>query len=315
MRQRQLPGSDLTVSELCFGMGGIGTTVRGEQTDRLVTAYLEAGGNFFDTAHCYLFWEEGGDGASERELGACLRRLGVRDQVVVATKGGHPDGGPAYRRPNHYLSEAVLKSDIDESLERLGETCIDLYYLHRDDPRMPVGEIIGILNREIKRGRLRYLGASNWSVQRIAEANAYAEQHGLHGFVVSSVMCSLADPDWKLTPEPTMRYVTFEEESWHTDTQMPIVAYSATGVGFFARTADSGKPAANPENEARRERAQRLAAELEVTPTQIAVAWLLHQPYPILPLFGTTKPAHLAELLASDRIALTPEQVRWLRHG
>jgi aryl-alcohol dehydrogenase-like predicted oxidoreductase len=315
MRQRRLPGTELDVSEVCFGMGGFGTTTQGEKTDRLVSAYLEAGGNFFDTAHCYLFWEENGDGASERELGACLRRLGVRDRVVVATKGGHPDAGAAYRRPDDYLSAETLTSDIDESLERLAEEHIDLYYLHRDDPRIPVEEIIGFLNGEIARGRIRALGASNWSVQRIAAANDYAARQGLKGFAVSSVMCSLADPDWKIGPEPTMRYVTQEEERWHTATRMPIVAYSATGTGYFARTADPTKPAANPANEARRDRARSLAAQLGVSPTQIAVAWLLHQPYPILPLFGTTNPAHLTEILDSLTIRLTPEEVTWLRHG
>ena len=315
MRIRRLPGTELDVSSLCFGMGGFGTTTRGDKTDRLVAAYLEAGGNFFDTAHCYLFWEENGDGASERELGACLRRLGVRDTVVVATKGGHPDAGEKYRRPDAYLSEAVITSDIDESLERLGDARIDLYYLHRDDPRVPVAEIIGMMNREIERGRVRALGASNWSVERIAAANDYANRHGLHGFVVSSVMACLADPEWKIGSEPTMRCVTAAEETWHTTTQMPIVAYSATGGGFFARTSDAGGSSRNEANEARRERARSLAQQLGCSPTQIALAWLLHQPYPVLPLFGTTSPAHLAEILGSTAIALTPEQTQWLRNG
>lgn len=315
MKQKRLPGTELDVSELCFGMGGFGTTTRGDKTDHLVAAYLEAGGNFFDTAHCYLFWEANGDGASEREVGACLRRLGVRNQVVVATKGGHPDAGEAYRRPDDYLSEKVITSDIDESLERLGDVPIDLYYLHRDDPRVPAAEIVDMLNREIERGRVRAVGASNWSVQRIAAANEYAERNGLHGFVVSSVMASLADPAWKIGPEPTMRYVTAEEEIWHTATQMPIVAYSATGTGFFAKTSDGTRPSENAANEARRERAQSLALEFGGSPTQIAVAWLLHQPYPILPLFGTTNPAHLMEILGSTAVTLTPEQVRWLRSG
>lgn len=315
MQQHRLAGMSRDVSALCFGMGGFGTTTRGDKTDLMISTYLEAEGNFFDTAHCYLFWEENGNGASERELGASLRRLGVRDQVVVATKGGHPDAGAAYRRPDAYLSEKVLTSDIDESLERLGDERIDLYYLHRDDPRIPVEEILGFLNREIERGRIGALGASNWSVQRIAEANNAAARDGLHGFVVSSVMASLADPDWKIGPEPTMRYVTSDEENWHTATQFPIVAYSATGTGYFARTPESDKPPANPANEARRARAQSLAAELGASPTQVALAWLLHQPYPILPLFGTTNPKHLAEILASTAITLTPEQVRWLRHG
>ncbi len=315
MKRHRLPTTEIEVSTLCFGMGGFGTTVRGETTDRLIATYLEVGGNFFDTAHCYAFWEKDGNGASERELGASLRRLGVRQNVIIATKGGHPDAGPDYRRPDGYLSEQVLHSDIEESLTRLGEERIDLYYLHRDDPRMTVEEILGPLNREIERGRLRALAASNWSVQRMAEANACAERNGWHGFVASSVMGSLAEPGWKMTPEPTMRSITSEEETWHTATQLPIVAYSSTGNGYFSRTADSPAPNENPVNYARRERAQALAAQLGCTPTQVAVAWLLHQPYPILPLFGTTNPAHLAEILGALAVSLTPEQTRWLHDG
>jgi aryl-alcohol dehydrogenase-like predicted oxidoreductase len=88
----------------------------------------------------------------------------------------------------------VIASDIDDSLNRLGMDCIPLYYLHRDDGKTPCGEIIGALNRQIGRGRIRYLGASNWSVARIAEANAYAAQHGLQGFVASQIQGSLARP-------------------------------------------------------------------------------------------------------------------------
>src|SRR5439155_5807796 len=179
--------TDLEVSALCFGAGGFGTSVGGAAAERLVADFLAAGGNFFDTAHCYAFWRANGLGASERELGACLRRLGALDTAVIATKGGHPDMGPDYRRPADFLSRGVIAADLDDSLERLGLDCIPLYYLHRDDGLTPVGEIVETLNEEIGRGRVRYLGASNWSVARIAAANAYAAAHGLRGFVASQV--------------------------------------------------------------------------------------------------------------------------------
>src|SRR5262249_42209713 len=138
MKRHPIPGTELKVSALCYGGGSFGAAVRGAELDRLVAAYIEAGGNFLDTAHCYAFWKAEGAGAGARELGACLRRLRCGDRVVVATKGGHPDGGEAYRRPDDYLSERVLTADIDESLHRLRVERIDLYYLHRDDPRVPV---------------------------------------------------------------------------------------------------------------------------------------------------------------------------------
>src|SRR5262245_1801894 len=104
--QSPLFTSDLAVSPLCMGAAEFGTTTPAGQSDRLVADFLEAGQNFFDTAHVYAVWTPGGIGASERELGATLRRAGVRDSVIVATKGGHPPDPqfPDYKRPGPYLS-------------------------------------------------------------------------------------------------------------------------------------------------------------------------------------------------------------------
>jgi aryl-alcohol dehydrogenase-like predicted oxidoreductase len=310
-----LPGTDLDVSALCFGAGPLGIDVRGADADRLLGAFVDAGGSFFDTAHCYEFWKPDGPGQSERELGAALRRLGVRDRCVVATKGGHPAVEPGYPRPADFLAPEVLARDITDSLGRLGDERIDLYYLHRDDGRTPVAEIIGALNEEVRRGRVRHIGASNWSVARLREANDYAKANGLQGFVASQVQWSLAEPTWRSEPtDPTVRRVGPDEEAFHRETGVPLVTYSATAGGWFggsgARLYDT------PENHARKARAERLAAELGVTPAQIAVAWLRSQPgLTVIPLFGTRSPDHLAEIVAAASVALTPEQVRWLYGG
>jgi len=315
MNQYQIPGTELRVSALCFGGSGFGTNVKGKDADRLVSAFVEAGGCFFDTAHCYSFWEENGIGASEREFGACLKRLGYRDKVVVGTKGGHPDGGENYQRPDAYMSEIMINSDIDDSLERLGTDCIDLYYLHRDDPRMPISEIIGILNREIERGRIRYIGASNWPVQRIGEANEYASKHGLQGFAVSQVQCSLAEPNWEPSPDPTTRFVTEEDRAWYASVGMPIIAYSATSGGYFAGSKGSFGLYDNPTNQGRRRRAEELASKPGFSPMQVALAYLLHQKPLTIPIFRTANPAHLMEIIDSVSINLSDKQVQWLRDG
>jgi 1-deoxyxylulose-5-phosphate synthase len=315
IKQFQIPNTDLKVSALCFGGSSFGTDVKGKDADRLVSAFIEAGGCFFDTAHCYSFWVENGIGASEREFGACLKRLGCWDKVIVGTKGGHPDGGANYPRPDAYMSESMIKSDVDESLERFGSERLDLYYLHRDDPRMPASEVIGILNREIERGRIRYIGASNWSIQRIAEANEYASKHGLQGFVASQLHYSLADPNWESGPDPIMRYVTEEDRKWYDSVGMTIVAYSSTAGGYFANKNVSIGLYNNPTNIARRERVEELASKLNFTPAQIAMAYLLHQKPLTIPIFRTTKQAHLTEIMDSVSISLSDEQVQWLKYG
>lgn len=315
MKRMTLPQTDLEVSLLCCGTGSFGTGTRGDETDRLIAAYAGAGGNFYDTAHCYAFWVPNGLGASERELAASLRRLGLLETSVIATKGGHSSGGDAYPRPEACLAPQLVLTDIEESLNRLGVECIDLYYLHRDDGRTPIDEIMETLNSEIRRGRLRYLAASNWSIPRLAAANAYAASKGLQGFVASQVQWSLAEPSWKPGPDPVTRFVTDEEAAWHTESGVPLIVYSATANGFFAGAPHSFGTYQSPSNAARRERAEQLATTLDCTPTQVALAYLLHQPMPVIPIFGTTNPAHLTEILGSVNVSLTPEQVHWLKDG
>lgn len=307
-----MPGTGLEVSALGYGVAGFGTHVKGADADRLLAAFVDGGGNLVDTAHCYAYWLEGGLGASERELGACLSRLGVRDRVIVATKGGHPDGGAAYPKPDMYISAAVIASDLDESLERLGLDSVDLYYLHRDDPRVPAAEVIEILNVEVGRGRVRYLGASNWAVSRIAVANAHAAAHGLRGLVVSQVQWSLAVPTWTIGPDPTIRYVTPSDAAWHVASGVPIAAYSATANGYFAGVGHESGSFASPENELRCARAVELAGRIGCTPTQVALAWLLHQEPTVVPLFSTVSVDHLSEAMGATEVALSAEGVEWL---
>jgi aryl-alcohol dehydrogenase-like predicted oxidoreductase len=320
MKQRRIPNTELDVSALCCGTGSFGTgSARGDVTGRLIADFIDAGGNFFDTAHCYAFWAPDGLGASERELGGALRRLGVRDRVVIATKGGHPDGGPNYRRPDDFLAESVLCCDIENSLCRLGVDTIDLYYLHRDDGKTPVGEIMERLNGFIRRGWLRYLGASNWSVARIGAANAYAAERGLQGFVISQVQWGLADPNWmsevRDAPDPTHRCVDLKELAFHAATGIPVAAFSATESGYFADNAGGDALYDNPVSRARRVRARQLAAECGATPTQVALAYLLHERIPVIPVFGTTNREHLDEIVGAVSLTMTPEQVVWLRDG
>lgn len=321
MNRISFSGLTQGVSALGFGCTSIGTAIKGDDATRLVADYLSAGGNHLDTAHCYSFWEKDGLGASERETGRIVRELGVRSDVIIATKGGHPEAGAAYRRPSDFLNPSVLFCDLENSLYRLGVETIDFYYLHRDDGKTPVSELIEALNSFIRRGWIRSLGASNWSTIRIAEANAYAAANHLQGFVISQIQGSLAAPNHvpdASTPEPTHRHLDSETAAWHKETGIPVAAFSATASGYFAENPGPGASPLydNRVSQARRDRARRLAAELGVTPVQIAFAYLLCQPdFPILPLFSTTRREHLTEILAAQTIALTPEQIVHLRDG
>lgn len=298
----RLPNTDLDVHPICLGAAGWGTAATLEESQRLLDIYLETGGNFFDTAHCYAIWVEGGLGLSERVLGKLVTP--IRDRVVLATKGGHPDAGPSYPRPDRFLDPAVIHRDIEESLERLGTDVIDLYYLHRDDGKTPVDEIVDALNRE---PAIRYFGASNWSIRRVEEANVYANANGLKGFVALQNQWSLATPIWVPTDDPTVRYVTEEDARWLAGSGIACIPYSSTANGYFA-TGGAIDLYQTETNRHRLLRAQRLARELGVTASQVAVAWLMAQEFPVVPIVGSTNPDHLRDALGAIGVTLTSEQ-------
>ncbi|WP_168735391.1 aldo/keto reductase [Cohnella fermenti] len=321
LERSRLPGTNLEVSPLCYGVMRFGSLVRGKEMYELYRQYCEAGGNFFDTAHSYACWIPGGDGASERGLGECLRRFGNRHEVVVATKGGHPHQGRFYPRPDDCMTAQVIASDITDSLERLQIDYIDLFVLHRDDPRHPVEEIVEMLNGEIASGRVRYIGASNWSVARLSQANEYAAQKGLQGFVVSSPQWNLAHPNhspigWDGRYDETALMMGERDLAWHSETRFPVMPWTPTAYGYLAG-ADSGNALSfdNAISRERRRRAERLADELACTPNQISLAYLLAHDFPVFPILGTVNAGHLADSLAADRIRLTAEQRNWLLMG
>jgi aryl-alcohol dehydrogenase-like predicted oxidoreductase len=317
MNRIQICNSALKLSPLALGNGPFGNGLDVQITHRLYAMYREAGGNVFDTAHCYSFWIPNLNGASERTLGKCIAKFNDREQVFIITKGGHPAVPPTYPRPDAFLSPEILAADINQSLERLGVERIDLYFVHRDDPRMPVKTIIDTLNTHIKAGRLGSIGASNWTTARIEQANAYAQLSRLQGFVASQPQYSLAHTN---TPEPKTdpanRYLYDHDIDWHTRAQLPVICYSPTAGGYFATDGVRGKATfGNPTSLARLDRAKQLAEQMNLTPNQIALAYLMAQPFPVIPILGTSDEKHLADSLGSVKVQLTPQQAQWLKEG
>lgn len=317
LRQISIPNSSLTLSSMALGNAAFGPGLSSQATDGLYAKFREAGGTCFDTAHCYSFWIPGGDGSGERLLGACIRRHADRQNVAIITKGGHPAVLPDYPRPDAFLSPERIAQDIAESLERLATDHIDLYLLHRDDRRVPVGEIIDGLNGHITAGRLCAIGASNWAIERLVAANAYAQAHGLRGFVASQPQFNLACPNApQPTTDPAMRFLCDSDLAWHRHTGLPVVCYSPTGQGYFASGGQRARESFdNPTSRERLARAGQLAEKLGATANQIALAYLLCEKFPIIPILGTSDPAHLAEALGAAEVSLTPSQVQWLRNG
>lgn len=305
MRYLNIPGLDRPVSRIALGLVW-GQPDALELPFALLDRFVELGGSMVDTAHIY------GMGASERTIGAWLASRG-RDKIMVLDKGCHPIGNSGPR-----VGAKFIHSDLNDSLERLGTDYVDLYILHRDNPEVPVGEIVEALNEEHAKGRIRAFGGSNWSHHRIAEANEYAYAHNLVPFAVSNPNLSLARPN-----EPMWAgCVSADDEmkAWHTQTQTPLISWSSQAGGFFSgrftpedkSNADMVRVYYSDANFARQRNAAELAKQKGVTPIQIALAYVLNQGFPTVALVG---PANVDELQSSyegSLIELTPEEVAFL---
>jgi aryl-alcohol dehydrogenase-like predicted oxidoreductase len=318
MHYGQIPGVTKPVARLIQGTVMIGSD-KLDYSFGLLDDILALGGNTFDAAHVY------GNGDNERTLGRWIEARGVRDQVVIITKGAH------HNQDRQRVTPFDITADVHDSLARLRTEYIDLYLLHRDNPAVPVGPIIEVLNEHLAAGRIHAFGGSNWSHQRIAEANAYAAAHGLTPFAVSSPHFSLAIQ----FKEPWANCVTLtgaanaEARAYYQQHNILLLTWSSLAGGFFSGrfqpdnldtfTAYLDRLCVEsycyPENFARLERTRQLAAQRGATLAQIAMSYVLAQSFPVFPLVGCANGAEYAANAAAFDVALTTAEIAWLEQG
>ncbi|MEZ5278081.1 MAG: aldo/keto reductase [Opitutaceae bacterium] len=300
MRYGRIAGLEKDISRLIMGVDNQQSLAHASV---IFDDFYEQGGNAFDTAYIY------GDGWSERFLGQWIKNRGLREKVVLISKGAHtPDCHP------EALTRQLLKS-----LERLQTDHLDIYIMHRDNPDIPASVFVDVLNEHVKAGRIRIFGGSNWSIARIEEANAYAEVNGLQGFSLLSNNFSLArmvDPVW----DGCVAASDPESRAWLTTHQMPLLPWSSQARGFFTDRAGPDKTFDrelvrcwySDDNFKRRERAIELAESKGVLPINIALAYVLCQPFPVFALFGPRTLEETRTSLPGLDVALTPEELRYL---
>lgn len=316
MRYVELAQLEKPVSVI--GLGAATRAFTPDMYDRaaeLLARFLEAGGNCVDSANIYGF------GDSEKTLGRWIHESGRRSELVLITKGCHPAvnrddifGSPWVSR----FSSEAMRADLSESLERLQTDYIDLYLLHRDDESVPVGPLVEALNQEQATGRIKAFGVSNWRVERIVEANQYAAEHGLNGFVISSPSLSLAQPKKMLFPGTLFAYEGTRQ--WHRTHQFPLLAWSSLATGFMSgkfRPDDTSNENVSQvyyseENFERLRRAQELAARKNVSVAQMGLAYVLGQAFPVIALVGPTSVSNLDDALGALNVELNPEEMDFL---
>ncbi len=300
--KRDIPGITKPASTVMLGFEFFPNFAAASLT---LDAFYEAGGNAFDTAYVY------GGGKTESIFGDWhTSRKVPREEIVLIGKGAHS--------PLCYPD--MISKQLDQSLNRLKTDYVDIYFMHRDNTAVPVSEFVDAMDAEVKAGRIRGIfGGSNWTRARFDEAIAYAEKNGKTAPAALSNNFSLAemlDPIWA----GCVAASDDEWKAWLNAKQIPNFAWSSQGRGFF--TDRAGRDKRNDEelvrvwysdrNFGRRDRAIELAQKLGRNPIHIALAYVIAQPFPVIPLIGPRTIAELEDSLSALDIKLTPEQVKWL---
>lgn len=302
MTSRKLGGSGIEVQPLAFGGNVFGWSADEATSFDLLDAFVDAGFNLVDTADVYSAWVPGNAGGeSETIIGHWLRRSGKRDRVVIATK--------VAKWPRHRgLSPATIQAAAEDSLRRLGIERIDLYQAHEEDPRVPIEESLGAFSRLIEQGKVRVIGASNFSAAGLGAAIEASRKHGLPRF-------ETVQPGYNLVDRAD--YET-ELESLVRAEDLGVMPYYALANGFltgkYRSEADLGKSQARGPRVAKYldDRGRRILARLDdvaarrgATPAQVALAWLLARPGISAPIASATSVAQLHELLGAASLTLS----------
>ncbi len=302
MDKRKLGNSGLEIAPIVFGGNIFGWTVDEQTSFTLLDAFVAAGFNMIDTADSYSKWAPGNRGGeSETIIGKWIKRSGKRPQVRVATKVGS-DLGPDRKG----LSKAYILREVEESLRRLQTDYIDLYQSHIDDPSVPLDETLEAYAQLIKQGKVRAIGASNYSAGRLAGALDLSQRRGWPRYESLQPLYNLYDRS------------EFESElqALCAERKVGVIPYFSLASGFLAgkyrSEADlAGKPRSQFVKKYLNRRGYKIletldavATEHRATPAQVALAWLLTRPAVTAPIASATSLQQLGDLVAAARLRL-----------
>jgi len=309
----RLGSTGLKVSKICLGTMTYGTSkwrdwvLDEDASEPFFKRALEAGVNFFDTADVYS------QGVSEEVTGRALRKFGaVREQIVVATKVYNPMGPSPNQRG---LSRKHIMDAIDASLKRLGMDYVDLYQIHRFDYETPIEETIAALHDVVKAGKARYIGASSMYAWQFAEYLHTQKAMGMTRFATMQDFYNLVYREEEREMLPLCQA--------HG---IGVIPWSPLARGFLGRAHAHALEEQTPRAQSDHvfdlrlgpvdveilRRVEETAKKHEATNAQIALAWLMHQPWVSAPIVGASKPKHLEDAIAATAIKLSPEEVAWL---
>ena len=311
-----IKGLDKKISKLIMGNDN---QTEFDSAVKLWDHWISIGGNAFDNAHIY------GNGSMETLIGTWQEKRKIREDIVLIAKGAHT--------PN--CDPDSISSQLTESLDRLKTDFADIYIMHRDNLEIPVGEFMEVLNNEVNKRRIKIFGASNWTLERFKEANAWAEKNNMQPMSILNnnlALSKMIKPLWTGCVSSNDDLIL----DYLRKTQIAHLSWSSQGRGYFLPedicqviedkiTKDEsswrqpGENSSGPlscydsnENRERKNRAIKLAEELNVTAQNIAGAWTLNHTFPSFALIGPREINEIDSSLPNLDIKLTKEQVDWL---
>lgn len=302
MKYKVLNNTDLKVSALSLGTDVYGSYLDWESSVSLLDYYTENGGNLIDTALVYGNSPSGERSRSEKLIGKWMREKKNRHNLIISTKGAHPEIMSISR-----LSREDILGDIEKSLNHLNTDYVDIYWLHRDDESLSVEPIMDTLSEIVKSGKARYIGMSNWTYKRIEKANEYAKKNNLPLLMGSQIQYSAAIPNIEGN-DPTLVLMNDGEYDYFKKTKLNVFAYASQAKGFFSKLEAGGRENLsekarvrylNEQSLKRYEIIKRIAEETGHSVGEVAIGVIADNPnFTTIPIVGCKNISQLKESMA-----------------
>ncbi|MBU3877609.1 aldo/keto reductase [Faecalicatena sp. AGMB00832] len=310
-----IPNTELSVSQIGLGTVGAGIDWDGADADRIFDTYLDLGGNVIDSAHVYSDWIPPEIARSERVVGDWLQRSGKRKEIVLITKGGHPD--MLGEHPDIHISrmrKSDMVGDLEASLRQLRTDYIDIYFYHRDDIKQPVEQLVDVMQGFVKEGKIRYYACSNWSARRMKEAEAYTKKMGYRGFIANQALLNVGSKYMKPLADDTMEAVDEEMYRYHKEnTSNLLMPYMGVCSGFFhiyiskGEEAVKNSPYYTKNNLQIAEHLKKLMGKYGCTVSQTVLGFFMQQEFSCVPLYGPQNIEQLRDAMETPEIPFSKE--------
>ncbi len=316
MRTRLFPALHREVSVLTLGTQAFGTSITLEESFRILDYYVSIGGNFLDTARLYGYYAENVQGVSEYVIGQWMKTRKNRNDIIIGTKGAHPELG---HMDKGRLDRQSILSDLEKSLKALETDHVDIYWLHRDDAGRPVEDILETLQTIVRQGKALAVGASNWTVDRLEASLKAAGKMGFEGF-------GAVQPQWSLARQEVLEDKTLvrmdeEEYAWHLENGLPVVPFTSQAKGFYYKLAAGGIDSLSAKARERflSERNLRTYGLLKEISERtgngigaLSIAYLTSQPFPVYPIVGFSSLLQAQSMEEAGSIMLGKEDLELL---